>query len=205
MGNALMTSTVVIILDIVSDSLPKKRHIVIGVDVDILRLDGTPEAFYPDVVLAASVSIHTDLDAEALTGGQQQTACILTALVRVDDLRRTVGFHNQAKRFYTVLLVQRIVQSPGHDTATVEIYYRREVHEYVPHRNIGNVDAPEMVRTGDGKSVKQIGHLVLWCARLGEVLLLRVNRNDIHLAHQLAALSQNSLPSHAGEEDVSCV
>ena len=184
-GNALMTPTVVIILDVVPDSLPQKRHIVLRVDVDVLRLDGTPEALYPDVVLASSTSVHADLDAKALTGGQPQTARILAALVGVDNLRRTMGFHGQTEHLYTVLLVQRIVQSPSHDTATVDVYYRREVHESVQHRYIGDVNAPDLVRTGDGESAKQIGHLVLRRTQLGEVLL-RVYCNDVHLAHQSA-------------------
>ena len=185
MGNALMTPTVVIILDVVSDSLSQKRHIVLWGDVDVLRLDGTPEAFYPDIVLASSTSVHTDLDAEALTGRQPQAARILAALIGVDDLRCAIGFHSHAKHLYTVLLAQRVMQPPGHDAATVDVYYRREVHEPVQHRYISNVDAPDLIGTGDGESAKQIGHLVLRRTQFGEVPL-RVNRDDVHLAHQPA-------------------
>lgn len=53
------------------------------------------------------------------------------------------------------------------------------------HLYISNVDAPDLIRMGDGESAKQIGHLVLRRAQLGEVLL-RVYRNDVHLAHQPA-------------------
>ena len=108
-GSTLVTQKVALILDVVPDALPQKRHIVLGVDVDILRLDGTPEAFYPDIVLASSPAVHADLDTEALTGGQPQTACILAALVGIDDLRRAMGFHSHAKHFYTVFLVQRVM------------------------------------------------------------------------------------------------
>ena len=34
-----------------------------GIDVDPFLLDGSPEAFYPDVVLAAALAVHTHLDA----------------------------------------------------------------------------------------------------------------------------------------------
>ena len=184
-GNALMTPTVVIILDVVPDSLPQKRHIVLRVDVDVLRLDGTPETLYPDIVLASPTSVHADLDAKSLTGGQPQAARILAALVGVDDLRCTMGFHGHAKHLYTILLVQCIMQPPCHDTATVDVYYRREVHESMQHRYISNVDAPDLIGTGDGESAKQIGHLVLRRTQFGEVPL-RVNRDDVHLAHQPA-------------------
>ena len=184
-GNALMTPTVVVILYVFPDSQPQERHIVLRVNVDVLRLDGTPEAFYPDVVLASSASVHADLDAEGLAGGQPQAARILAALVGVDDLRCAMGFHSHAKHLYTVLLVQRVMQPPGHDTATVDVYYRREVHEPMQHRYIGDVNAPDLIGTDDVESTEQIGHLVLWRTQLGEVLL-RVYCNDVHLAHQPA-------------------
>ena len=34
----------------------------------VIILDDTSEAFYPDVVLAVSVPVHADLNAESLTG-----------------------------------------------------------------------------------------------------------------------------------------
>ena len=55
--DALMAATVVVILDVVPNALSQARHVVLRVDIDILRLDGTPEALYPDVVLAASTAI----------------------------------------------------------------------------------------------------------------------------------------------------
>ena len=66
--DALMAAAVVVILDVAPDALPQAWHVVLGVDVDMLRLDGTPEALYPDVVLAAATAIHADLDVESLTG-----------------------------------------------------------------------------------------------------------------------------------------
>ena len=74
MVDALMAAAVVVIFDVVPDALPQARHVVLWVDVDMLRLDGTPEALYPDVVLAAATAIHTDPDAESLAGGQPLAA-----------------------------------------------------------------------------------------------------------------------------------
>ena len=109
MVDALMAAAVVVILDVVPDALPQARHVVLWVDVDMLRLDGTPEALYPDVVLAAAAAIHADPDAESLTYGQLQAARILAALVGVDDLRRAMGFHGLPKHLDAVLLVKRVV------------------------------------------------------------------------------------------------
>ena len=115
--DTLMAAAVVVILDVVPDALPQVRYVVLWVDVDMLRLDGTPEALYPDVVLAAAAAIHADFDAESLAGGQPQAARILAALVGIDDFRCPMGFHGQSEHLDAVLLVQRVVQSPCHDTA----------------------------------------------------------------------------------------
>ena len=151
----------------------------------MLRLDGTPEALYPDVVLAAATAIHTDPDAEPLAGGQPLAARVLTALVGVDNVRCAMGFHGLPKHLDAVLLVQSVVQSPCHDTAAVHVYYRRKVHKPVQHRYVGDVDAPHLVGAADVKSAKQVGHPVLWFAQLGQAFP-RVYRGDAHLAHQPA-------------------
>ena len=191
-GNALMTPAVVVILDVIPDSLPQKRHIVLRVDVDVLRLDGTPEAFYPDIVLASSMSVHTDFDTQFLASRQPQVARILATLVGVDDLRCAMGFHGPTEHLNAILLVQRtisahyrLMQPPGHDTATVDVYYRRDVHEPVQHRYIGDVNAPDMIGTGDVEPTEQVRHPVLRLAKLGQVFL-RIYGCDVHLAHQPA-------------------
>ena len=166
--DALMAATVIVILDVVPNALSQARHVVLRVDIDIFRLDGTPEALYPDVVLAASAAIHADLDAEFLASGQPQAARILAALVGVDDLRRAMGFHCQPEHLNTVLLVQRVVQSPCHDTAAVHVYYRRQVHGPVKHRYIGDVNAPDLIGAGYVEDTEQIGHPVLRLTKSGQ-------------------------------------
>ena len=122
MDDVLMAAAVVVILAVVPDALPQARYVVLWVDVDMLRLDGTTEALYPDVVLAAATAIHADPDAESLAGGQPQAARILAALVRIDNLRRTMAYHGQSEHLNVVHLVQRtisahyrLVQPPDHD------------------------------------------------------------------------------------------
>ena len=183
--DTLMAAAVIVILDVVPNALSQARHVVLRVDIDILRLNGTPEALYPDVVLAAAAAIHADPDAESLASGQPQAARILAALVGVDDLRRAMGFRCQPEHLNTVLLVQRVVQSPCHDTAAVHVYYRRQVHEPVKHRYIGDVNAPDLIGAGYVEATEQIGHPVLRLTKSGQAFP-RVYRGDAHLAHQPA-------------------
>ena len=184
-GYSLMTATVVVVLDVIPDALSQARHIVLRVDIDILRLDGTPETLYPDIVLAASTAIHADFDTQFLASRQPQVARILATLVGVDDLRCAMGFHGPTEHLNAILLVQRVMQPPGHDTATVDVYYRRDVHEPVQHRYIGDVNAPDIIGTGDVEPTEQVRHPVLRLAKLGQVFL-RIYGCDVHLAHQPA-------------------
>ena len=65
-------------------STSKFVHRFGGVEIDPFLFDGSPEAFYPDVVLAAALAVHAHLDAMA---AQQILPCfrgVLAALVGVD-------------------------------------------------------------------------------------------------------------------------
>ena len=66
MVDALMAAVVVVILYLVPDALPQARHVVLRVDVDILRLGGMPKALYPDIVFATAAAIHAGPDAESI-------------------------------------------------------------------------------------------------------------------------------------------
>src|SRR6516225_10469991 len=63
---------------------------VIGAQVDVLVLDGAPQAFDEDVVTPATPAIHADLHAALLQGADEVRTRELTALVRVEDLGPTV-------------------------------------------------------------------------------------------------------------------
>ena len=54
-----MWTLVVVVLDEAVYSTAKLVHRVGGVEIDPFLLDGSPEAFYPDVVLAAALAVHT--------------------------------------------------------------------------------------------------------------------------------------------------
>ena len=109
MGYSLMRATIVVILHVFLDTLSQSSNIVLWIDVDILSFDGMPEAFYPYIVLTAATAIHADLDTVFLTGGQPKAACVLTALVGIDDLWRSMCFHSQTKHLDAVLFVKRVV------------------------------------------------------------------------------------------------
>ena len=176
---------IVVEFDKLIDVLTQFFHRLCRVQVDVLHLDGTPETLYPDVVLAAAAAIHADPDAESLACGQPLAARILAALVGIDDLWCPMGFHGHLEHLYAVPLVRRVVQPPGHDTVAVDVHYRRQVHEPVQHRYIGDVNAPDLIGTGYFEATEQIGHPVLRLAELGQALP-RVYRGDAHLAHQPA-------------------
>ena len=88
--------------DVASDRLPCFADAFIGVQIDFLVLDGSPEALDKDIVSPCALAVHADRDAVV-----DQHVCEfgigeLTALIGVEDLRAAVF----SKRFNPLVLVQ---------------------------------------------------------------------------------------------------
>lgn len=105
MSYALMGAAVVVVLDVVLDASPKNDHVVFGIQIDVFRLDGSPEAFNPNVVLAAPTPVHADLDAVLAACGDPLPARVLAALVGIYYVGLPVRLYGSAQHFYAVLCV----------------------------------------------------------------------------------------------------
>ena len=49
------------------------------------------------------------------------------------------------QHLYAIDLFKGVMQSPGHNTATVDINDSRKIHKALPHRNIGDVYTPHVI------------------------------------------------------------
>ena len=76
------------------DELPRARFGVgnrfVGFEIDLVLLDGSPEALDEDVVAPAAFAIHADTDAVRLELPGEFAAGELATLVGVEDLRGAV-------------------------------------------------------------------------------------------------------------------
>lgn len=73
-------------------------------DIYVLTLDGSPEPFYPNVIQTPTHTVH--VHAYSCASLFPCWACILTALVGVDNLRLSVRLYGQMQRLYGILCVK---------------------------------------------------------------------------------------------------
>ena len=90
-SNTLMRTTIIIIVDEARDAFTQGIRIILGIDIDVFLLDRMPEPLYPDVVLAASFTIHADLDSKPAQGRFPFGTGILNSLIGVDDFRHSMS------------------------------------------------------------------------------------------------------------------
>src|SRR5690606_4767562 len=102
-----MRAAAVVEAKLSSDSGADFRDAGIGPQVDFLVFDGPPEALDEDVVTPGTFSIHADLD---LAGGQHLDEVgrgELAALIRVEDLGRSVTRERLLHSFDAKIRLQR--------------------------------------------------------------------------------------------------
>jgi hypothetical protein len=92
--------------------------------------------------------------------------------------------------------IYRIRQSPGQDLAAGPVHDRDQVKEAAPHRDVGHVGAPHMVRLIDGQMPKQIRIDLVSRMRLTGLRML-VDRRKTHLGHQPADAMTTNAPAVA--------
>lgn len=116
-----MCPLVVVVLDELVDSSEKFIHCISRIYVYVFLLDSAPETFYPNVVFAASSSVHAYLYAI-----RQQflpfLRSILRALVRVNNLRSPPHSYAVLYQFLAVVGRKRVAQPPANYKATVHVY-----------------------------------------------------------------------------------
>ena len=74
-------------LEITSDLVPGLANRLIGMQVDVLVFERTPQPLDEDIVGPAALAIHTDLDTLFFEPSGEGFTGELTSLIGVEDLR----------------------------------------------------------------------------------------------------------------------
>ncbi len=161
---------------------------LVGVQIDLFIFETPPQPFDEDIVPPPPRPIHTDLNAVSLQESRKLLAGELAALIGVEDLRRAIpadrllhGLHAEVRR-------QRIGQPPRQHPATRPIEDRTEIHKPAPHRNVGDIGRPHMIRSRDRQRTQQIGINLMGKMRLAGPRL-PIDRREAHPPHQRDYLS----------------
>ena len=132
---------------VLPESLPCFPYGRIVLYVDLLILDGSPEALHEDVVSCspASVLLITHLNALVYEQTREVPARTLDALVCVEDLGPTPMTQGLGQRFTTKLAVQRDRERPTQDIPTAPVYDRDQRDKALVQPDRGDIGAPAMI------------------------------------------------------------
>lgn len=160
-------------------------HAVIGFEIDLLVLDGAPQALHEDVVTPCPFAIHRDANTVAFELCGEGFAGELAALIGVEDGRRSPAGNSLLHGIHAKLHVHRIGQSPSQDLAAVPVHHSAKVQPPFVHSHIGDVHGPNLVGIRHGLIPQQVRvDLVLRMTSTGT--RLAVQRRDAHALHQRA-------------------
>jgi len=176
-----MGSLVIVEREIAAETALRFAGMGIFGEIDLLVLDGAPQALGEDVVAGAPPAIHADLHA----GGEQQIGVLgageVAALVAVPDLggglRQSAlgtGEHKAEG--------ERVGQFPGEDIAAVPVQHGHQVQPAVPQAEVGDVDAPNLVGAAGGEVTQKIRKNPVFHVALAG-LGAGADAGDAHLAH----------------------
>ena len=152
-----MASVLVVPVEPPSQILGKLGSVFIGLQVDSLVFQGTPEPFDENIVLEPALAVHADLDVPDLEDGGKFLAGKLAPLVSVENVRGAVFEQSLFERLNAEAGIQCVGQPPGQDLPGGPVHDGNQVHEAPSHGDIGNIRCPNLIGSVNGQSSQQIG------------------------------------------------
>ena len=154
-----------------------------GVYVDALILQRPPQPLDENVVHPATAAIHRNLDASLHQQlGKPQTG-ELAALISIEYLRPAMQCQGFFQCFSTEFCIHGIRWPPRQHLPACPVHHRNQIQKAPPHRNAGDVGAPDLVRLVDHLVAQQVGPDLVLRMRNRRLRSL-VDRLQPHLPHQ---------------------
>src|SRR5215470_13534543 len=117
----------------------------IGIEVDFFVFEAAPQPLDKDVVHAAALAVHTDLDPMVFQSAGEVVTGELAALIGIKDLWPAIAGECFLKRFDAKIGAERVGQPPRQHGAADPIHDRYRVEEAFGHRDVGDVGAPDLI------------------------------------------------------------
>ena len=168
--------------EVVVQPTVKSEPVGVVHQIDVLILDAAPQTLNKDVVQRTASAVHADLNTSCQHGVSEGVGCELSALIGVEDVRCAL-LEGLAQSHQTELTIQGVGKLPGQHVTTVPVDDSYQVHEATSHRNVGDIGAPDLVRTGDLQSAQEIRVYSVPWSRFARVAL-GIERLQAHHLHQ---------------------
>jgi len=150
-----MDALVIIELEVAGKTHPRLARCGVLVEIDFLVFDRAPQAFGKDIIQGAAPPIHADAHACRFHEPDVLRTGKVAALVAIQNLRRGLRqclLHRPCHKG----LRQGLIELPTHDIARIPVQHRDQIEPTLAQANIGDVDAPNVVRTGGGDITQQV-------------------------------------------------
>ena len=111
--------------------------------VNAFVLERPPQTLDHAIVDPSPLAVHADLDLRLAQYIDPVAAGELAALIGVEDLGRAMTGDSPFQSFNAELSVHTVGQPPRQNLAAVPVHDRHKVQEAAPHRDVGDVCAPD--------------------------------------------------------------
>ena len=142
--------------EIARDRGSRLAHRLIGPQVHLLVLQRLPEPLDEHVVAPAALAVHADGNAVALEQRDEFHASELAALVGVHDLGHPVALDRLLDRLDAEVRRQGVREPERENLAARPVHHRHQVHEPTAHRNVGDIERPDVIRFLDRDIPEQV-------------------------------------------------
>src|SRR6516162_477689 len=131
-------------------------HTRIGVEVDLLVFEASPQSLDEDVVHAPALAVHADHDPVVLQGAGEVVAGELAALVGIEDVGPAVARERRLERLDTKIGAKRVRQPPRQHRAANPGHDDHQIEKALGHRNVGDIGAPDLIDPLDRQPAEQV-------------------------------------------------
>lgn len=141
------------------------------------------EPFNKVIVDPAPLAVHAYLDIVVPQFLHKIVARELTSLVEVKYFRRSIFGDGLAEHFKTEIGCHADRHKVCKHLSRGPVNNRDQIDEAAPHRNIGQIDGPDLIRPFDNEATEQVEIDLVFRVRLADVGFA-VDSFDSHLSHQ---------------------
>lgn len=97
------------------------------------------------IVLTFASVVHTNADTMVFQAVYPLLTCILTTLIGIHYLRRSMSENTCLEKFYAIACRQAVAEFPTNYESAIPIYNSIQIHKAMPHWNIRYVCTPSLI------------------------------------------------------------
>ena len=146
----------VVVIDPSRQSNARVRTGFEGVEINAFVFQTAPQTFDAHFIHPAAPAIHRDPNPGCGEHGREPGRGELALLIRVEYLRPAEPRHGLLQGFKSEFHIHGVRDPPGQDFAGCPVQDRDQVEKAAPHRDVGDIGAPDLNR--DSRLGQRIDH-----------------------------------------------